>query len=215
MSCNKTCNHYRKGDNLFTEGSYPDGIFCINRGAIKVYKTGVDGKDQIIFFAQPGDFLGYPSLISEQPYTASATAMQDVIACFIPKYHFLNLLEGNPRLNREMMKSLCNELAIERNRLMNMAQKSVRERLAETLLILLETFRDAQADPELIDIALPREDIANLVGTATESIIRLLSSFKKEGLIETQGKKIRIKKERELYHIAKTQHPIKTTLAAG
>lgn len=198
----KHCSFYKKGQTLFFEESYPLGLFCINKGKVKIYRTGNDGKEQIIHFGQAGDFLGYRSMIADEKYSASATALEDTNACFIPRDVFNKIMENNPDFTKTLMKSLCKELGIASDRLQSMAQKSVRERVAETLLLLHDTIRHDVEDDALINITLPREDIANLVGTATETTIRLISEFKDDKLIETQGKKIRIIEEDKLKKIA-------------
>jgi len=198
----KSCFQFRKGDAIVSEGQYPKGIYCLNSGAVKVHKAGSEGKPQIVYFAQGGHFIGYVSLISETPYHISATALTDTTACFIPRQNFESLLKRNPFMNRGVMQALCREIALENERLVSMAQKTVRERLAEVLIQLHNTF--AEQGPETwLEVALPREDIANLVGTATETTIRLLSEFKRDGLIETKGKRIRIAEPHKLRQIAR------------
>lgn len=188
----KSCYTYKKGQNIFFEESRPLGLFCLNKGKVKIYKTGIDGKEQIIHFGQAGDFLGYRALIADEKYSVSATALEDTTACFIPRDTFIEMLDNNPKLSRTLLKSLCHEIGIANERIQSMAQKNVRERLAETLLILHDTFDDGNSESHLIDITLPREDIANIVGTATETLIRLLSEFKGDGLVQFEGKKIRL-----------------------
>ena len=102
------------------------------------------------------------------------------------------MLDKNPQLSRTMLKSLCHEIGIANERIQSLAQKNVRERLAETLLLLHETFHGESTEDAMIDITLPREDIANIVGTATETLIRLLSEFRNDGLVEFEGKRIRL-----------------------
>jgi CRP/FNR family transcriptional regulator len=171
----------------------PLGIYCLSKGAIKLTKSNKDGKEQIVRFAREGEFLGYRALIADEPLVATATCIEDTICCFIPKQIFLDLLESNQLINKHMLKSLCHELGIADEKIQSLAQKSVRERLAETLLFLQKTFLDEKnTDPNLISVTLPREDIANIVGTATETVIRLLSEFKADKLIDMEGKRIRI-----------------------
>jgi CRP/FNR family transcriptional regulator len=199
----KSCGKYAKGETLIEEGRYANGVYCIEKGVLKLTKHGLEGKEHVIGFATPGQFIGYVSFITEQPCTITAQAIQDTVVCFVPRDTFRDLLRTNPMLNRELLKTLCRELEIEQTRLMNMAQKNVRERLAETLLILQETFHNRRGRPELIDLTLPREDLANLVGTATESVIRMLSEFKNDGIIATEGKRIIIKDEAKLAKLAR------------
>jgi CRP/FNR family transcriptional regulator len=194
MICSvKSCSHYKKGQSIFYEDNIPLGIYCISKGVVKLTRSNKDGKEQIVRFAKAGEFLGYRALIAEEPLVVTATCIEDTICCFIPKDTFLKLLESNAAINKFMMKSLCHELGLADERIQSMAQKSVRERLAETILFLNLTFNDIEHNnPDLITVCLPREDIANIVGTATETVIRLLSEFKADKLIDIEGKRIRI-----------------------
>lgn len=201
----KSCVHYKKGQVIFYEDNIAQGVYCIHDGVIKLVKSSEDGREQIIRFSQKGDFLGYRALIADEPYVASAECVEDTVACFIPKKEFLEVLEENPKINMEMMRSLCQELGIADERIASLAHKTVRERLAETLILLYQTFKDnhlKDEDESMIHIVLPREDIANIVGTATETLIRLLSDFNKEGLVELKGKRIRITNIAKLQRIA-------------
>jgi CRP/FNR family transcriptional regulator len=198
----KSCSHFKKGQNIFYEGNIPLGIHCISQGVVKLVRTNHDGKEQILRFAQAGDFLGYRALIADEPLVATAICVEDTIACFVPKKVFMEVLDENPQVSKQLLKALCHDLGVVEERIQSLAQKSVRERLAETLLFLQTTFKtDEQAD-EVIPITLPREDIANIVGTATETVIRLLSEFKSDKLIELEGKKIRILNKSSLEKIS-------------
>lgn len=200
ISESKSCTAYKKGQVLFYEDTRPLGVFCINEGKIKVYKTGYDGKDQIIMLAGPGDLLGYRAMISEETYPVSAEALEASNVCFIPKSEFLTLLEENSRFNQMILREACKELGVMAENMTNLAQKSVRERLAVALLMLKDTYGiDKENGP--IEINLTREDLANIVGTATETIIRLLHDFKEEKLIETKGRKIRVLESEKLVKI--------------
>jgi CRP/FNR family transcriptional regulator len=203
VSAAKSCSHYKKGQSIFHEDHIPQGIYCLNKGAIKLTRSNKDGKEQIIRFAREGEFLGYRALIADEPLVATATCIEDTICCFVPKAVFLSLLEKNVQINKHMLKSLCHDLGIADERIQSLAQKSVRERLAETLLFLHKTFQnETDTDENLISVSLPREDIANIVGTATETVIRLLSEFKSDKLIELDGKKIRILEKSKLEKIS-------------
>lgn len=198
----KECVKFKKGDVIFSEGGVPRGMYCIKKGVVKVSKMTSQGKEQIFFFSQPGDFLGYRSLIGEETYNASATALEDSNVCFIPKADFLEILHKNPAFFNKMIKKVCAQLGIMEQNLTIIAQKSVKERLATTLLMLKESYGMDGDQSTLIDIRLSREEIANVVGTATETVIRLLSSFKSDGLIDFDGKKIRVLNEPELKRLA-------------
>ncbi|HLF35227.1 MAG TPA: Crp/Fnr family transcriptional regulator [Cyclobacteriaceae bacterium] len=193
ISMHKSCILYKKGQTLYYEGTRPMGLFCINSGKVKVYKITSDGKEQILHLVKPGDFIGYRALISEEFYSASATVIEEAAICYIPKADFLKILNSNPHFFKKMLKKLSDDLGVMEQRLVTIAQKSVRERLAATLLMLKETYgMEGEEKSVLIDIALSREDLANIIGTATETVIRLLSEFKNQELISLQGKKIKV-----------------------
>ena len=198
----KTCTAYKKGEFLFNESAIPLGVYCIMSGVIKLVRTNHDGKEQILRFAQPGDVLGYRALIADEPLVSSAVCLEDTIACFIPKQVFFNVVDENTAITKDLMKALSHELGVVEERVQSLAQKSVRERLAETILFLHTTFKSNSLEDDLIAITLPREDIANIVGTATETVIRLLSEFKSDKLIELDGKKIRILEKVKLEKIS-------------
>jgi len=190
FSTGKTCCSFKKGQHIFYEGNTPTGIHCLSSGVVKLVRTNLDGKEQILRFAQKGDYLGYRALVAQEPLFASAIAVEDTVACFVPQRPFMDLIDEVPAISKELLVSLCHDLGVVEERVQSMAQKSVRERLAETLLFLHETFNSG--GDSVISISLPREDIANIVGTATETVIRLLSEFKSDKLIEMEGKKIRL-----------------------
>ena len=191
LSLHKGCNFHKAGQILFEEGGYPAGLYCINRGKIKLYKTGKDGKEQIVRLVKEGDVVGYRSLISGEQYSASAAVLEDAAICFIPKSAFLNLLKESSSFNTRVIELLCHDLASAEQRELSLAQQSVKERLAETLLMLKE-FYGLENDGVTLKGTLTREDLANIVGTATETLIRLLSEFNAKGIIELDKKKIKI-----------------------
>ena len=193
FSQSKSCMFIKSGEPIFHEGKYPSGIFCVHKGKIKLSRDGQEGREHIVRFAKEGDILGYKALITGSTYTASAIALDDCHICVIPRELFFETIQQHPKLAMKMMEILVHELNTAEERVMELAQKTVRERLAETLLILLETF-GTEEDGETINVTLTREEIANIVGTATESVIRLLADFKKLSLIELKGRKILIKK---------------------
>jgi len=204
ISEQKVCNSYKKGQIIFNEGSYPFGVYCINKGKIKLSHLGDDGKEQIIRLLKGGDLLGYRSLLSGDRYSAAAVALEDTEVCFIPKELFMNILKKDAALAFEMMKMLGDELHKAEVKLTHLAQKPVRERVAETLLFIKETY-GFEADGITLNVRLSREELSNLIGTATESTIRLLSEFKKDGMIELDGKKIKITDPKELLRTANLQ----------
>jgi CRP-like cAMP-binding protein len=187
----KSCLFFKKGQHIFNEGSYPLGIYCIDTGKVKLEHQGEEGKMQIVRLAKAGDIIGYRALLCNEKYNASAVALEDVQACFIPKDAFLKVLESNNRLSLFFVGLLAADLRRAEETLTELAQKPVRERMAKALLSLLDTY-GAEADGKTINITLSREELADIVGTATETTIRLLSEFRNEGLIELVGKRIRI-----------------------
>jgi len=204
INSQKVCNTFKKGQTIFNEGSYPFGVFCINSGKVKLAHLGDDGKEQIIRLLRGGDVIGYRALLSGERYSASAVALEDTQVCFVPKELFIYILKNDAGLTFEMMKLLSDELHKTELKLTHLAQKPVRERLAEVLLFIKETY-GFEEDGITLNVRLSREEIANLVGTATESTIRLLSEFKRDSMVELDGKKIKIINQKKLLRTANLQ----------
>jgi CRP/FNR family transcriptional regulator len=202
LSSNKCGNIYKKGQFVFTEGNRPTGLFCVNTGKIKIYKVGLDGKEQIVRLAKDGEVIGYRSLISGELYQASASALEESVICFIPKNVFFGLIQSNADLSMNIVRLISNDLRRAEKRISDMAQKTVKERLAETLLMLKE-FGGFEKDHKTIDLSLTRDDLANIVGSATATTIRLLIEFKNSRYIDLKGKKIKILNTKALSDIAK------------
>jgi CRP-like cAMP-binding protein len=190
MSTCKTAITIKKGDPIFVEGENVNGVFCVKSGVCKMTKLSANGKDQIVKLTQKGELLGQRSLISDEPANLSAIAVEDMEVCFIPKSEIIGFFNHNNAFSMSVMKSVCGDLKEADETLVNLAQKNVKERLAQTLLYLDEKF--GVSDDKSLKLQLSREEIASIIGTATESCIRLLSEFKKLGLIELNGKKITI-----------------------
>lgn len=186
----KVFRQFKRGEILYTEGSRISGFYCIHTGIIKVFKTGFDGKEQIIRFAKPGEIIAYRSVLSNEVACTSAKVIEDCQVCFIPSEILISLVKSNSTYAHELLKLACHELGEANSFITDIAQKTVRERLAEILLLLVHDFGlDSQ---NFLQISLTREELANIVGTATESVIRLLSEFKTDKLVELNGRKIRI-----------------------
>lgn len=196
----KTSYVVKKGEVIFEEGDHLDGIFCVKDGVCKLSKLSSNGKDQIVKLVTKGELLGQRSLISEEPTNLSAIALEDMTVCFVPKNQVMDFFNENNKFSLSMMKNVCHDLKEADNILVNLAQKSVKERLAATLLYLHDTF--GINDDESLKLHLSREEIASIIGTATESCIRLLSEFNKNGWIELSGKKIILKNKKELRKLA-------------
>lgn len=200
LSHMKSCVSFKKGQVIMHEGARPQGVYCLHSGKAKMYKMGAEGKEQIIRFMTRGDLIGYRSIICEETILSSISAIDDTFACYIPKTSFFEVIHNNPKFSLNILEKACHELGEMGKIITSLAQKTVRERLAEILLILRATF--GVTEEGNIDVSLTREEIANMVGTATESAIRLISEFKEEKLIETKGRKIKILNARKLQQIA-------------
>lgn len=188
IASNKQSQVYRKGQAIFQEGNAAQGLYCVHRGKIKITQTGGDGKEQIIRLAKGGEVLGFRSVLTDTRYTTSAVALDECVVCFVPRADFLRLVQSNPQFATSLMKSLASALGEAEARMLQLAYKPVRERLAEALLLLQRTFEEP--GEARFSMAVSREDLASLVGTAKETAIRLLSDFKDAGLIATQGSQI-------------------------
>ncbi|WP_298551123.1 Crp/Fnr family transcriptional regulator [uncultured Algibacter sp.] len=188
-SC-KTSKTIKKGEVIFEEGETLNGVYCIKDGICKLSKLSENGKDQIVKMVVKGQLLGHRSLISDESSNLQASALNDMEVCFIPKSEIIADLQKNPKFSFDVLKDMAHDLRESDDIIVNMAQKSVKQRLAETLIYIHDSF-GVNSDGTL-SVLLSREDYASIVGTATESAIRVLSQFKKEGLISTVGKFVKI-----------------------
>jgi len=186
----KTSYTIKKGEHIFEEGEITKGVFCIKEGVCKLSKLSANGKDQIVKLVKPGELLGQRSMISDEPTNLSAVALEDMEVCFIPKTDVMGFFNNNNGFSMNVMKTICGDLKDADDHMVNMAQKNVKERLAETLLYLEDSF--GKNEDGSLHIQLSRDELAGIIGTATESCIRLLSEMNKNGLIELTGKKITI-----------------------
>ncbi|MFV8464965.1 Crp/Fnr family transcriptional regulator [Flavobacterium sp. LB1P62] len=196
----KTSHIIKKGTIIFEEGENVNGIYCIKEGVCKLTKLSPNGKDHIVKLVTKGELLGQRSMISDEPVNLSAIALEDMEVCFIPKAEVMSFFDKNNQFSMNVMKTICGDLKEADDHMVNLAQKTVKERLAETLLYLDDTF--GKNEDNSLKVQLSREELASMIGTATESCIRLLSDFKKLGLIELTGKKIILKEINALKKLA-------------
>ena len=190
----------KKGEVIFNEGDVMNGVYCIKEGTCKLVKMNSNGKDTIIKLITKGELLGQTSILTEEKSTLSAIAVDDMRVCFIPKNEILGFIDNNKSFSFEVTKNVCKNLNDATNFAVNHTHKTVKERLA---ISLLEILNSAGTDNEgYLNLQLTREEIASMVGTATESCIRLLAELKKENLIDLKGKKIKILKLNELRNLA-------------
>lgn len=200
VSDSKVYKKIKKGETLFEEGEKLDGVFCVRDGVSKLSKLSPNGKDQIVKLASKGQVMGQRSVIAQESTNLSAIAVSDMEVCFVPKEIIANTLSTNPNFAVEVLRHMAHDLKEADDVIVNMSQKSVKQRMAEAFLYLHNNY--GQDDDGFLLLTLSREDYANVVGTATESCIRIISEFKKKKLIKTSGKKIGIASEKQLQDLA-------------
>lgn len=203
MKLQEKKNHlvFNYGELIFKEGQLPSGIYVVSKGKVKIFKCGFEGREQIIKFARPGDIIGYRSVISGERYTCSASAISEAHLCLLPLEFIIGSLKNNRELGFRFMKLLATELGHAEDKAVQMAQKTVRERVAEALLLLREVY-GYEDDNITLNIDLKREELAGLAGTVRETATRFLSEFTESRIISLSGKKIRILNLQKLIHNA-------------
>ena len=202
ISHHKITNIYKKGQTLFVQGNHPFGIYCISKGNIKLTKVGSDGKETIVRIVHAGDILGHRSLFTDDNYTATATALEETEVCFIDKKFILKVIQNNPSVALSIINKLSRDMGAAEKKLTSLHQKNVRERLAE-LILSLKASHGVKVDGRWkIDLKLTREEMATMIGTANETLIRFMTEFKEANIIEQEGKTIYIKDEEELLNWA-------------
>jgi len=198
---NTTVRHIKKNEIVFAEGARPSGLICLSQGKVKIFKEGVGGREQIVRLSKPGGFIGYRALFAGQNYHASAVAIENSTACTIDKEALFNVMKQNPGLTFRVLKSLASELGISNSQTVNLTQKHIRGRLAESLLFLAETY-GYEEDGVTLKAYLSREDVANLSNMTTSNAIRTLSTFAGEKVIDLDGRKIKILNVSKLQRIS-------------
>lgn len=190
---------YRKKDYIFREGEYPKQVFYLNKGKVKTYKSNDDGKELIMSLYKEGDFLGFLPMLQSTTYPETAVALEDSIISIIPQKDFFELLHNNPSVASNFLKNLAKELTEKEDQLIELAYNSVRKRVADALVRLQNRYREENTNHFTISIL--RDDLASMVGTAKETVIRTLSDFKDEGIIDIKGSKITILEEKKLVNM--------------
>lgn len=184
---------FKKKEWLFQEGNHPRYLYLINKGKVKVYKTSEIGKEYIISICKEGDFVGYTALIKKENYNFSAATLEETEVSLIPKEDFQKLLYANKDVASRLIKMLADNVVEKEEQLLHLAYHSVRKRVAEALLMLHDRQKEGE---EAIHIL--REDLARIVGTAKESVIRMLTEFKEDGYIEIRDGNILIRDPQKL-----------------
>lgn len=190
---------FRKKDVLYSEGDYANYLYHIEEGKVKSVKMDEYGKEFVIEIYGPGEFIGFMALMEEGEHQETAIAMEDTEVAVIPKLDFQNLLTKNRDVANRFIKILAGNVQERERRLLQLAYTPVRERVAEALIELQK--REGSENGEKAWMKISREDLANMVGTAKESLIRILSDFKKAGYVESQGTRIRISDEHGLRQV--------------
>ena len=202
----KTTNTFVKNQVLFYEGNRPTGVFSISHGRVKLYKSDCNGNQKIVRIASPGEVIGYRSILVDEPYTATAQAIDDVRVCFVDRDAFENLLKSDPVTAYNLMKKMAHEIRDAQNSEFSLAHKSVRERLAELFIVLSNRYGSNANGKLELGIKLARQEIADLIGVSQETAIRMIRQFIEDELIETHKKEIYVIDKQGLLEI--TQLPM-------
>lgn len=191
LSSQKSVQSYRRGQAIYQQGNKVLGLHCVHQGKIKLVRTGGDQKEHIVHLVRSGEIMGYRALLAGGVYTCSAVALEDCVVCLVPRLDFIGLLQSNKQFSNAMLHLLASALGRAEAQLLALAHKPVRERLAGALVLLQQTYGNpAEAQP--FSITLSRDDLASLVGTAKETVSRLLSEFREAGFIATRGSHLTI-----------------------
>lgn len=201
LAKNRKTRKIKKKEILFHEGDFPHSLFFIVSGRVKTSKMNEDGKELVTELLGTGEFIGYMPLLEDVEYNESATAIEETEVAIIPKEDFMTLIRQNRDVAHKFIQMLSNNVLEKETRLLRLAYGSVRERVAESLLTLRERFSDNESNGMSFQIS--RDDLAGMVGTATESLIRTLSDFKEEKMIESKGRTITIINTEKLHKVSR------------
>lgn len=190
LSSVRTNRVFKKKEVIYSEESYPHGLYFINKGKVKTFKTNVDGKEYITGLHKEGDFIGYTALLEDDKYTESASALEESEICVVPKEDFFTLIYKNRGVSKKFIRMLADNVVVKEQALLNLAYNSVRKRVAEALVELKSRYQKDETKP--FSMSVLREDLANMAGTSQETTIRTLADFKGENLIEIKGGAITI-----------------------
>ena len=190
LSTERRIKIFKKKEIIFNEGNNPNYLFFLSKGKVKTFKAHEYGKELITSLYKEGDFFGYLALLEDKSYSETAEVLEDAKICLIPKEDFFALIYNNMSVMKKFIKILSDNIAEKEDQLVNLAYSSVRKRVAEALLLLQSRYKDNKEGN--FSISISREDLANIVGTATESLIRTLSDFKEDKMLEIKGSNITI-----------------------
>lgn len=208
LLAHQSVHTYPCGHILFREGSFASGIFFIKEGKVKKYKVDAEGKENIIYIANKGELLGYHGVLGGGRYCDSTATLEKTTVVFVPKEDFIATVAQSPILTWRLLKTLSHEFNVLSNSISLFRQKTVIERLALQLIVLREKYKPVPYTGAPVTISICREDLASLVGTARENIVRLLKGFKTQNILTTHGRKIVIKDVAQLIKIADYKQPV-------
>lgn len=181
---------YTRNETVYLEGSRLKGFYLVLRGILNVYKTGRNGEEQNLRFAKCGEIIGYHSIICQEPENCSVRAIEESVLCHIPYSTVMRLLQYNRQFSGRILQIACEELNETNKRLTSIAQKKAKENLAEILLVLKQKFDPDDAN--VLQIPLSREELASTTGNGKETVIRILSEFRRDKLIEIKKGRIKL-----------------------
>jgi CRP/FNR family cyclic AMP-dependent transcriptional regulator len=196
LTDSKMINHYKKKQRIYSEGNYPHGLYFLNSGKIRTYKINENGKELTIGLFNTGDFFGYNALLENGTYKESAETMEECDISTIGREDFEILINNNKEVAQKFIKLLAQNVTEKEEQLINLAYNSLRKRVADAVISLLRKYKK-EGDPDFI-IHISREDLAHIAGTTTESLIRTLSDFKNEKLIEAEAGYVKVLNEKKL-----------------
>jgi CRP-like cAMP-binding protein/DNA-binding NarL/FixJ family response regulator len=196
LSEGRNINHYRKKQIIYTEGNHPGRMFYVVNGKVKTFKSNEDGKELTVGLYSEGEYFGYIALLENGVYRESAEAMEDSEIALIPREDFETLINNNSEVSRKFIKMLAHNVVEREEQLLNLAYNSLRKRVADALITLQRKYK--RGNEEHFSIHISREDLANIAGTATESLIRTLSDFRGEKLIDIKDGNIILLNEKKL-----------------
>lgn len=193
---NRDINSYKKKQRIYNEGNRPYRLYYIVKGKVKVFKTNNEGKELIINLCNEGDFFGYVALLENSLYKESAEALEDCELALIPKDEFEKLMNSSLEISSQFIKLLAQSVADKEELLLSIAYNSLRKKVADAILSIEKKYNTA--GEENFSFSLSRENLAGIAGTATESLIRTLSDFRDEKLVEVKGGQITILNKKKL-----------------
>lgn len=195
----RDCNKYKKKQIIYSEGNHPNRLYFVKSGKVKSFKVNDDGKELVTDLFASGDFLGHVALLEGTAYRDTAESMEDTELVIIPKEDFDELINTNPEISQKFIRLLANNISNKENQLLGLAYNSLRKKVAVALLQLLKKYREENA--EKFEININRESLATIAGTATESLIRTLTDFKNENLIDINNGSIKVLNEKKLENL--------------